>query len=1352
MIIASVIPSSADPRALFFDGANDYVTFGAATNINNLGVSNFTVECWFKREGAGKVSNTGNGGIYAVPLVTKGMAEAEKSNVDCNWFFGLGTNNSGQAALAADFEDMDTGLNHPIRGNAVVGTNVWVHGAVTYNVASSNWTLYVNGALDVSTYITGVTNPAMLFPRYDSKQHGALATSLLSTGATNSSSGFFRGVLDEVRVWNYARSGQEIADNYRLPITSATGLIARWGLDQTGGSWASNSISGGVSGMLTNGPVWTNGYVSDLTVSLNSPTNGSTVAGDWMAIEAAASPSTTATATNVAFYEGATKLGEDTAAPYTLNWCAVIPGTYALTAVAMDTSGASATSAVVNVTVSAPAATGALAFDGNNDYVTFGQAPELGLTTFTIECWFKRTGAGKTTTTGTGGVTDALPLVTKGRGEAENSNVDMNWFLGISTNSNVLAADFEEGAVGSTPGLNHPVLGSTPLANGVWYHAAATYDGDSWALYLNGNLEATLAVSQPPRWDSIQHAALASALRSTGAAEGFFQGLLDEVRIWNYARSASQIADNYHSQVTNQAGLIARWALNEGTGSLVRNAVCGGVNGTLLNGPAWATDSFDANIAPSVNITNPANNTLISSASITIEAEASDVDGSVSKVEFYEGSTLLGEDNSSPYGLTWSGVAPGNYALRTVATDNLGLAATSSVVNVTVTPPPGVGGLYFEGANDYVTVGAAPELGVSNFTVECWFKIQGAGKRANTGSGGVYAVPLVTKGMAENEAGATNMNYFFGIGTNSSGQAVLAADFEDMNNGLNHPVRGTALVASNTWQHGAVTYDVAGSNWVLYLNGVPDTTNIITGPAGITNLLMLLPHHDSIQHAALGSCLLSSGATNADSGFFAGTLDEVRIWNYVRSAQEITNAHKAQIANAPGLIARWALDDASGLAATNSGTSGVAGTLANGPVWVEGYAFTPAPVITNEPASQTVQCGENVSFTVGASGTSLSFQWYRGASLLDGRTEDTLSLTNVSDADAGTYTVTVHNPGGTATSAPAVLTVADTNPPVITACATNQTLVADGSCQAAVPDLTPQVVASDSCTAVSVSQSPAVGTLVGLGTHVVTLTASDAATNQTTCTVMITVVDVTAPVITSCATNQTVNADSSCQAAIPDLTGQVIATDNCGTPSISQSPAAGTLVGLGAHLVTLTASDAATNQATCTAAITVVDGNVPTITTQPQGRTNLVGSTASFSVAADSCSAVGYQWMFGTNALPGETRAVLTLTNVQTAQAGGYSVVLTNATGGVTSEVAILTVQLPMAPTLASGPGILPNGHFSAGFTGTPEVPYTIEAATNLTGAWQPLTNITADPTGLIKVEDFTEPAPPERFYRAVYP
>jgi len=148
----------------------------------------------------------------------------------------------------------------------------------------------------------------------------------------------------------------------------------------------------------------------------------------------------------------------------------------------------------------------ALHFDGVDDHVAFGNASNLGLSTFTIEVRFKRTGAGLSTSTGVDGLDDAIPLITKGRGEIDGDNRDMNWFLGVRASDTVLVADFEEGAGQSLPGLNHPIAGTTVIHNDVWYHAAATFDGTTWQLYLNGNLEAsqTLGAGHSPQAASIQ--------------------------------------------------------------------------------------------------------------------------------------------------------------------------------------------------------------------------------------------------------------------------------------------------------------------------------------------------------------------------------------------------------------------------------------------------------------------------------------------------------------------------------------------------------------------------------------------------------------------------------------------------------------------------------------------------------------------------------------------------------------------------------------------------------------------------------------------------------------------------------
>ncbi len=84
----------------------------------------------------------------------------------------------------------------------------------------------------------------------------------------------------------------------------------------------------------------------------------------------------------------------------------------------------------------------------------------------------------------------------------------------------------------------------------------------------------------------------------------------------------------------------------------------------------------------------------------------------------------------------------------------------------------------------------------------------------------------------------------------------------------------------------------------------------------------------------------------------------------------------------------------------------------------------------------------------------------------------------------------------------------------------------------------------------------------------------------------------------------------------------------------------------------------------------------PVITTQPSSLTNIAGTTATFSVEATGTDALHYQWQFNTLERTDQTNAMLILTNVQTGNAGSYTVVITNVDGAVTSAVATLTVLL----------------------------------------------------------------------------
>lgn len=198
----------------------------------------------------------------------------------------------------------------------------------------------------------------------------------------------------------------------------------------------------------------------------------------------------------------------------------------------------------------------ALTFDGVDDHVTMGVAPDLGLAVFTLEAWVRRDGAGVETGTGSGGV-ELVPLIGKGRGENDDTIFNCNYAFGFR--GNVLTADFEDTASGA----NHPVIGTTAVTWGTWHHVAVSYDGTTWRLYLDGALDQQLEVGATPRADSIQHFALGTAMNSTGTPSGWFDGQLDEVRVWSYARSEAELAAAMHTTLGAEAGLVSRWALDE---------------------------------------------------------------------------------------------------------------------------------------------------------------------------------------------------------------------------------------------------------------------------------------------------------------------------------------------------------------------------------------------------------------------------------------------------------------------------------------------------------------------------------------------------------------------------------------------------------------------------------------------------------------------------------------------------------------------------------------------------------------------------------------------------------------------
>ncbi len=102
-----------------------------------------------------------------------------------------------------------------------------------------------------------------------------------------------------------------------------------------------------------------------------------------------------------------------------------------------------------------------------------------------------------------------------------------------------------------------------------------------------------------------------------------------------------------------------------------------------------AAVSIIVDTPPTVTVTGPANNVVfVAPATITMTATTSDADGTIAKVDFFDGATLAGTATAAPYSVTLANVAVGAHTLTARATDNLGFSTTSAAVSIQVNAPP----------------------------------------------------------------------------------------------------------------------------------------------------------------------------------------------------------------------------------------------------------------------------------------------------------------------------------------------------------------------------------------------------------------------------------------------------------------------------------------------------------------------------------------------------------------------------------------------------------------------------------------------------------------------------------------
>ena len=373
----------------------------------------------------------------------------------------------------------------------------------------------------------------------------------------------------------------------------------------------------------------------------------------------------------------------------------------------------------------------------------------------------------------------------------------------------------------------------------------------------------------------------------------------------------------------------------------------------------------------------------------------------------------------------------------------------------------------------------------------------------------------------------------------------------------------------------------------------------------------------------------------------------------------------------------------SNVTAANDGTYQAVATNSAGSATSNGAVLTvnSAPVITTQPVSQTVATGANVTFMVAASGTPApTYQWQFNGINISGATGTSLTLTNVTTVNAGTYQAVVTNSAGSATSNGAVLTV--NSAPVITTQPANQT-VAPGASVTFTVGASGMPAPSYQWQLNGVNISGATGATLTLnsvttandGTYIAVATNSvgSATSNGAVLSVI-----ANAPVITTQPASQTVATGTTVTFTVaasgtpaPTYQWQFNGINISGATGTSLTLTNVTTVNAGTYQVVVTNS---AGSATSNGAVLTVN-SAPVITTQPANQTVAAGTSATFTVAATGTGPLSYQWDLNDFAIIGATKTSYTVADAQIGNAGVYSVTVSNSAGSTNSAMVTLLVD-----------------------------------------------------------------------------
>lgn len=517
---------------LNFDGNNDLVNCGNNSSVQITG-NQITLEAWVRAESFKPTFNDGT-------IINK---EQNGFMSDNGYMIRVG--GSGQVNF-----NIGDGSWHEITSptnSLTVGT--WHHLAATYDGATM--IIYVDGNIvSSSTSFTGNIGNS---------------TADLRIGNVTNLSRCFDGDIDEVRIWNIVRTQTEIQNNMDCVSKTSSGLVAYYKFNQ--GITASNNASETIlfdetinenNGLLSNFTLngTSSNWLSGSNVpTLNLPTATSPII--YQIGDTASALTATSGETGLLWYTTATGGTGSTSAP-TPSTSSIGSTSYWVSST--NTNGCESNRVEIIVEVNPIPPGSYLNFDGTGDRIT-GVNTNLpqGNSPRTIETWVRNSTGNDMTIFNYGnvnGVNNQIFTL-----HLYNGIYIIGYFNDISTGYNI--------------------------NDGNWHHVAVSHDGTNTRIYVDGNLINTTAKTYNTNGYDFQ---IGTSFRN-GSYLFDLSGSLDEIRIWNYARTLTEINDSKDCELTgNETGLVAYYQFNEGldqadnsTVTILPDLTSNGNDGTLTN-------------------------------------------------------------------------------------------------------------------------------------------------------------------------------------------------------------------------------------------------------------------------------------------------------------------------------------------------------------------------------------------------------------------------------------------------------------------------------------------------------------------------------------------------------------------------------------------------------------------------------------------------------------------------------------------------------------------------------------------------------------------------------------------------